>query len=135
MLNKDVTPDLTTKILVTNGSRKRFENWTPKFGETRPICRGSKTTSRELGKKTATETTPFRSAAPRSVKYAKFSSVAIGRRGSLRIYYKGSCQVGHLSNRTILPKICLKGQFIILGICRTGQLENLGSLTVLVMLN
>ena len=44
-------------------------------------------------------------------------------------------QGGHPSNRTILPKIRLAGQFCFWVIRLTGQLENLDRLTVLVMLN
>ena len=40
--------------------------------------------------------------------------------------YNGICLFGHLSNRTILPKICLTGQFNFLGICLTGQLKKFG---------
>ena len=47
--------------------------------------------------------------------------------------YSRICLVRRLSNRTILPKIWLTGQFCFFGICLTGQFENLGRLTVLVM--
>ena len=43
-------------------------------------------------------------------------------RGRAENIYNGICLVGRLSNRTILPKICLTGQFF-LGVCLTGQLK------------
>ena len=49
--------------------------------------------------------------------------------------YSRICLVGGLSNRRILPKIDLTGQFCFFGICLTRQLENFDRLTVLVMLN
>ena len=49
--------------------------------------------------------------------------------------YSRICQVGRLSNGTILPKIVLIGQFCFFGVCLFRFFENFGRLTVLVMLN
>ena len=49
--------------------------------------------------------------------------------------YTRACLVGRLSNRTISAKVGLTGQFCFLGVGLTGQLENKGRLTVLVIEN
>ena len=51
------------------------------------------------------------------------------------IYYTGVDPVRRRSNRTILPNSRLTEQFCFLGFVLTGQLKNLGRLTVLVIAN
>ena len=46
--------------------------------------------------------------------------------------YTGACLLGRLTNKTILPKVGQAGQFFF-GVALTGELENLGRLTVILM--